>query len=173
MRLRQKGENAAALVEIRAAKDYPVNQEMGKPARRDRSARIEYCLGQAYEGLGQSDAAQEAFKNAATSSEREGSDADYFRARAMLKTGREQDAEELFKKIEKEALGQLEHATETVDYFAKFGEKKAERVRLAQAHYMVGLARLGLARRAEAEESFAKALELDPAHLGALNWQLF
>jgi tetratricopeptide (TPR) repeat protein len=173
MRHRQKGEHSTALADIRAAKDYPVNQEIGKPARKDRSARIEYCLGREYEELGQSVAAQEAFKNAMTSSEREGSEADYFRGRAMLKIGREQDAEELFKKIEKEGLGQLEHGTETVDYFAKFGEKKAERVRLAQAHYMVGLARLALARRAEAEESFAKALELDPTHVGALTWKLF
>ena len=91
----------------------------------------------------------------------------------MLKTGREHEAEEIFQKMEKQGLGQLENSRETVDYFAKFGEKKAERVRLAQAHYMVGLARLGLSRTAEAEESFAKALALDPGHLGALTWQVF
>ena len=91
----------------------------------------------------------------------------------MLKTGRAHEAEELFQKMEKQGLGQLENSRESVDYFAKFGEKKAERVRLAQAHYMVGLARLGQSRTAEAEDSFAKALALDPGHLGALTWQLF
>jgi tetratricopeptide (TPR) repeat protein len=173
MRHRQKGEHSAALVEIRAAMDYPANQEIGKSARKDLSARIEYCLGREHEVMGQGQSAQEAFRSAADSSEREGSEAGYFRGLAMLKVGREHEAKELFQEMEQRGLGQLDHGKETVDYFAKFGEKRAERVRLAQAHYIVGLARLGLSRRAEAEESFAKALELDPAHLGALTWQLF
>lgn len=173
MRQLQKGEAAKALMEIRAATEYPANQEIGRPTSQERSAKIEYCLGRVYEATGQSQSAQEAFKNAADSSEREGSEGGYFRGLALLKVGQEQKAKELFEGMEKQGLGQLEPGKEAVDYFAKFGEKKAERIRLAQAHYMVGLARLGLSRKAEAEGSFAKALELDPAHLGALTWPLF
>lgn len=173
MRLLQKGEPAKALNEIRAAMEYPANQEIGKPARKDRSAKIEYCLGRVLQAMGQSQSAQEAFKNAADSSEREGSEGGYFRGLALIKVGREQEAKEFFEGMEKHGQVQLEPGKEAVDYFAKFGEKRAERIRLAQAHYMVGLARLGLSRRAEAEGSFAKALELDPSHLGALTWPLF
>ena len=153
--------------------EYPANQEIGKPTRKDRSAKIEYCLGRVHEVMGQGQSAQGAFKNAAESSEREGSEEGYFRGLALIKLGREQEAKELFEGMEKQGLGELEPGKEAVDYFAKFGEKKAERIRLAQAHYMVGLARLGLSRRTEAEGSFAKARELDPAHLGALTWQIF
>ena len=56
---------------------------------------------------------------------------------------------------------------EAADYFAKFGEKQSERVRKANAHYLIGLGQLGLGQKAEARAEFKQALELHPAHLGA------
>ena len=57
---------------------------------------------------------------------------------------------------------------EAADYFAKFGEKQSERVRQANAHYLSGLGQLGLGEKVKAEAEFKQALELHPAHLGAL-----
>jgi pentatricopeptide repeat protein len=104
--------------------DYPANQEIGKSARKDRSTRIEYCLGRVYEAMGQAQSAEEAFRNAADSSEREGSEADYFRGRAMLKTGRWHEAEELFQKMEKTRTRTTGKQPETVNYFAKVSGRK-------------------------------------------------
>ena len=57
---------------------------------------------------------------------------------------------------------------EAADYFAKFGEKQSERVRKANAHYLIGLGQLGLGDEAKAKLQFSEALALHPAHLGAL-----
>ena len=153
--------------------DYPANQEIGKSARKHRSTRIDYCLGRVYEAMGQAQYAEEVFRNAADSSEREGSEADYFRGRAMLKRGEGTKLKSFFRKWRNKDSDYWKTAGRPSNYFAKFGEQKAERVGLAQAHYMVGLARLGQSRTAEAEESFTKALELDPAHLEALTCMHF
>ena len=72
--------------------------------------------------------------------------------------------------MEKRGLTDLERGTEAVDYFAKFGEKRAERLRKADAHYMAGLGCAGRQEREKAREHFRAVLELHPAHLGALTW---
>ena len=62
---------------------------------------------------------------------------------------------------------ELTRQSEAVDYFAKFGEKQSQRVREANAHYLIGLGQLGLGDKPKAAVEFKQALELHPAHLGA------
>ena len=49
-----------------------------------------------------------------------------------------------------------------MDYFAKFGERRSERARIAQAHYLLGLGYRGQGREDEAVKEFRAALELAP-----------
>ena len=94
------------------------------------------------------------------------SESDYFRARALQKLDRTDEAKPIFERLIKSGEEQLEQG-EGPDYFAKFGEKTSERVRQANAHYLIGLGQLGLGETKKADASFQKALEFHPAHLGA------
>jgi hypothetical protein len=89
---------------------------------------------------------------------------------ALQKVWKAEEAQKIFEGLEKHGLDELTKENEAVDYFAKFGEKRAERLRLAQAQFLAGLGCLGLGKAAEAQAHFRQALELHPAHLGAITW---
>jgi tetratricopeptide (TPR) repeat protein len=156
----------AALKDFLAALDYPANQEVGKARREQRTAQIYYHIGLAREASGIREEAAAAFKTAAEAREGAPSEGQYYKALALRKTGRNDDAEKLFAGLEKHGLAELQRESEAVDYFAKFGEKRAERIRLAQARFLAGLGCLGLGKAREAESQFKQALELHPALSG-------
>ena len=54
-----------------------------------------------------------------------------------------------------------------IDYFAKFGQKRSSRFRLADAHYLIGLGNLGKGETAKAQVEFQAVLGLNVNHLGA------
>jgi hypothetical protein len=89
----------------------------------------------------------------------------------LQKTGQAEKAQTLFEGLEKHGLEELSRESEAVDYFAKFGEKRAERLRQAQGHFLAGAGCLGLGKKQEAQTHFRQALELHPAHLGAKTWE--
>lgn len=162
------GKVRETLGDFEAALEYPENLEVGRARRAARAAEIHYLIGTAQEALGESEKAKTAFEMAAGGrKDRASSEGDYYRALALRKLGRASEAAPLFEGLVKAGTEQLARG-EAADYFAKFGEKQADRVRQAQAHYLVGLGQLGLGRTEEARTTFAKALELHPAHLGAI-----
>jgi tetratricopeptide (TPR) repeat protein len=118
--------------------------------------------------LGEAEQAKAAFEKAASASEGGASEAQYYKGRALQKLGRNEEATPLFERLIKQDLADLERSSEAVDYFAKFGERRAERLRLAQAQYLTGLGYWGQQQGEEAASRFHKALGLNPAHLGAL-----
>jgi tetratricopeptide (TPR) repeat protein len=161
---------AEALKDFEAALEFPANLEVGRPRRDGQAARIAYYIALAHEALGNADKAKEFFTQA--SGDRGGggggaSETSFYRALALQKVGRADDAKPIFENLVKQ--GQELQTSEPADYFAKFGEKRAERVRKADAHYLTGLGYIGLGKKAEADAEFKQALELHPAHLGALN----
>ncbi len=162
------GRGAEALSDFRAALQYPANQEVGKSRREQRVSQIYYWIGLAEEQLGRADEARAAYDRAAKTTEGAASEAQYYKALALQKLAQTDEARKAFEALEKHGQDELKRESETVDYFAKFGEKRAERLRLAQAHYLVGLASAGLGRKQEAEAQFQEALKLHPAHLGAI-----
>jgi tetratricopeptide (TPR) repeat protein len=171
-RIRQRAQQfEGALKDAEAAFEYPVNQEVGKPRQERRLAQIEYLIGLAQEGLGTKDQAEAAFKKAAQAGENSPSEEQFYKALALQKTGQNDSATKIFEGLVKHGLAELERTTETVDYFAKFGEKRAERLRLAQARYLAGLGYLGQGKTTEANTQFNQALEQDPCLLGALTWK--
>ncbi|MGD0579265.1 MAG: hypothetical protein ABSC08_10095, partial [Bryobacteraceae bacterium] len=53
------------------------------------------------------------------------------------------------------------------DYFAKFGERETNEVRMAQGHYVLGLGYLGSGKRQEAKAELEQAVKLNVNHLDA------
>jgi len=159
-----------ALREFEAALEYPENLEVGRARRAPRTAQIQYLVGTAQEALGDTAQAKAAFEKAAAGRDRGASESQYFHALALQKIGRAADAKPMFERLVKAGGEQLAQG-ETADYFAKFGEKQSERVRKANAHYLIGLGQHGLGDNAKAEAEFRQVLELHPSHLGAVIWR--
>jgi len=164
-RLRGK-QFAEALKDFEAALEYPANLEVGR-ARHDRKAdQAYYLIGAAQEGLGDQAKAKLSYEMAVERKENGASEVQYSQALALQKIGRTDEATRAFEGLVKAGEEQLK-AGEQADYFAKFGERQSERVRKAQAHYLIGLGHLGLGHGTEAQAEFKQALELNPSHLGA------
>jgi tetratricopeptide (TPR) repeat protein len=155
-----------ALAAYQAALEYPENLEVGRARRSPRAAQIQYLIGTAHEALGDAPAAKAAFDQAAAGRDRGATEGSYFHGLALQKLGRAEEARPIFERLVKAGEEQLSKG-EAADYFAKFGEKTSERVRKANAHYLIGLGQLGLGEKAKAEAEFKQALALHPAHLGA------
>jgi tetratricopeptide (TPR) repeat protein len=165
------GKATEALALFNAALEYPANQEVGKGKREGRVAQIYYHIGQAQKALGKQQDATAAFQRAAKAGENNFSEGQFCKALALQTLQEADEAQRLFTGLEKHGQQELERESESVDYFAKFGEKRAERLRLAEAHFLAGLGALGLGKQQDAHDHFRQALELHPAHLGALTWQ--
>ena len=164
----QAGKARDALADFEAALEYPRNQEVGRSRRDRRTAEISYYIGTALETLGESEKAAAAYQTAANAPERGASEGRYFKALALQKTGKRDEASPMFERLVQQGLADLKGTSDDVDYFAKFGEKRADRLRLAQAQYLTGLGFLGQGKLDEANARFAEALKLNPCHVGAL-----
>ncbi|MCX8155916.1 MAG: DUF5107 domain-containing protein [Verrucomicrobiae bacterium] len=160
------GRAAEALQDFTNALEFPANLEVGRPKRDTKAAAIYYHVALAHQMAGRVEAARDARGKAAGAYDGgQASDSRFYRAMAMQELGRETEARPLLESLVKH--GQELQTREPADYFAKFGERRPERVRLADAHYLTGLGYLGLGQTAAAKAALQKALELHPAHLGA------
>jgi tetratricopeptide (TPR) repeat protein len=155
-----------ALKSFAAALEYPENLEVGRSRRAPRAAQIQYGIATAHEALGDAPAARAAFESAAAGGDGGTSEAGCYRALALQKLGRRDEAKAIFERLMKAGEEQLTRG-DAPDYFAKFGDKQSERVRQANAHYLVSLGLRGLGETARAEVELRRARELHPAHLGA------
>jgi hypothetical protein len=90
----------------------------------------------------------------------------YYQGLAGLKLGRNSEANQIFDDLV--AMGEKSLAVGSdIDYFAKFGQKRSRRFRLADAHYLIGLGNLGKGETAKARDEFQAALKVNVNHLGA------
>jgi tetratricopeptide (TPR) repeat protein len=156
-----------ALAAFEAALDYPENLEVGRARRSPRTAQIQYLIGTAHEALGDTAEAKSAFEKAAAGRDRGASESGYFHALALQKLDRADEATPIFERLVKAGEEQLTQS-EAADYFAKFGEKTSERVRQANAHYLMALGQFGLGRVDAAQSNLQETLTLHPAHVGAV-----
>jgi tetratricopeptide (TPR) repeat protein len=154
-----------ALEDFQAALEYPDNLEVAQPYRAARDAEIYYFIGAAYEAQGDAAQARAAYERA-VAQKHEAPEMRYFQGLASRKLGRESQAAEIFDGLVKSGTEELS-ASSDMDYFAKFGERRSEAARRAQAHYLIGLGYLGQGKRAEARAEFQKVVENDADHLGA------
>jgi len=151
-----------ALGDFQAALLYPKNLGVGEPRGAGRAPQVNYYIGTAYEALGNREQAQDYYEKSAEATLRSGTEIAYYQALALKKIGRESEAEELFNGLIDTGRKSLESASP--DYFAKFGEKRTEEARLAEAHYLLGLGYLGQGDQEQARAEFGKALELNITH---------
>jgi len=159
------GEFRDALRDYAAALEYPENLEVGKPFRGGRFSQIYYFIGKAHEALGNRDRAMEYFRQSVE--EKHGwSEISFDQGLAFRKLGREADAKQLFDGLIKHGKEMLA-ASSGLDYFAKFGERQSQSLRLAHAHYLVGLGHLGNGNTADAKQEFENTLRINRNHIGA------
>jgi tetratricopeptide (TPR) repeat protein len=124
-------------------------------------------MGQAYGGLGDKAKALEFYRQASgqEGAGREQPEMLYYRGRAALELGQLEEAGGLFDTLM--AAGQKALTASEADFFAKFGQERSSNLRLADGHYLMGLAYLGKGDAGKAGSEFDEALKLNASHLGA------
>ena len=157
---------AEALSDFDAALVPPANLEVGRSKHDSKAVEIHYRIGSACEALGDKTKARSHYEMAIKQAVESPPEIGFYQGLALGKLGSPEKARPVFEQLVQRGKDQLK-SSEEIDYFAKFGARKSERVSKAQAQYLIGLGCLGLNRQSEAEAAFKEALRLHPAHLGA------
>ncbi len=164
-----------ALADFQAAENIPDNLPSDRGTGRGHENEIAYWIGIAEEGLGNKDIAKQLWQKAVASpTERTGrrdgggfgaerGAQKYYQALAQRKLGQSGDAETSLRSLSDTATRMLEPPPRDTGR----GTRAPTQNRLAQAHYLAGLAQLGLGDKSKAKEDFSRALEMDPGLLGA------
>jgi tetratricopeptide (TPR) repeat protein len=170
------GRYREAAAEYTLALEYPVNIGTGRPLRGERLPETYYHVGRAYEAAGDREAAAKAFAMAVETgpagliprrpSATDDPEVYYFTARALEKCGRGEEAARIYAGLVESGKAQIEDHV-PMYFFAGFGSPQPQPVRLAQAHFVIGLGHLGANRQTEARTEFRQALKLSPRHAGA------
>jgi tetratricopeptide (TPR) repeat protein len=168
-----------ALTDFQRALDFP---DTLRAERREgtgaRAAEVAYWTGVAEQAAGNARAARAAWQLAADAeiprSRRGGTDASvdravqqYYQALALRRLGQTARADGLFRELLENGRAAVAQAPPDLDEFSSFGERRSDRSRLADAHYVVGLGQSGLGAMADARAAFEAALRTSPDHLGA------
>jgi len=152
-----------ALADFRAAMEYPANLDVAKPDQVE-NPRAEYLIGSTLEAMARPAEAKAAYERAAAAKQMS-SDAAYYRALALEKLGRSGEAMKIFDALITTRPPRVRHSEASRG--AAFEVSLAERKRLAEEHYRIGLGYLGKGSAAEAQAEFKKALSDDASHIGA------
>jgi len=170
LRGRQKydaGDYKGALEDFLAAAETPENLEIGRLEEDKHVCAINYSISSACEGLGESEKAQEHYKQAAEQARAERwPHAQWFQGLALVETGQGEKANEIFDELIETGRKKLTEDA-TMDFFAKFGESQTKQMRLAEAHFTAALGYQGRGEYEEAKGEFEKAVGLNPNHLWA------
>ena len=116
--------------------------------------------------LGKKEDAKSSFKLSSEQTLRENNYIRYYQGLSLLKLGNKTKAAEYFNSLISEGDKQIKQGSE-VDFFAKFGERESENVRLSNAYLLKGLGYKGLGKTDEAKENLKKAEELSASNLYA------
>ena len=164
------GKYQEALNDYEASLEYPENLEVGRPYHETRLPQVDFLMGLIYDKLGNTPKSRELYQQAMAerwSEERpEQPEMLYYQGMAALKLRRSANANQIFDGLIAMGNKALAAGSDT-DYFAKFGQKRSSRFRLADAHYLIGLGNLGKGETAKARTEFQAVLGLNVNHLGA------
>jgi tetratricopeptide (TPR) repeat protein len=145
-----------ALEDFQTALDYPLGRW-----GRSRKAQIYYLTATAYEELGESEKGGESLQKTLEVSIADMDDEYiYYRALAMRKLGRQDEAEKLFEDLLAETQKE-----ESGEFFRQFEGGGSADSMLAEKHYLAGLAYKGLGITEKANAEFAEAIKLNPYHI--------
>jgi len=156
-----------ALEDFLGAAEYPENLSVGRPQNDPRAAQVAYYTARAYEALDDAENAKSFYEKAASQEgARWAPESRFYRAMSMQQLGQEEQAKEIFDELVRTGTERIER-DEQADFFAKFGEQQARQVRLASAHYLLGLGYLGAGRSDDARNEFGQAARLNVSHVWA------
>jgi tetratricopeptide (TPR) repeat protein len=163
------GRTREALADFQRATKIPDNLPAGGRGGGDRSVESAYYTGAAYEALGDTEHAKEAWTRAATPVNTAGRGGrgpraaamspapSYYRALALQKLGRADEARTVLQQLARLSVLQQELA----------GSSAQSGALPAVAHYAAGLAHLGMGEKDQARQELNEAIKLNPAYLGA------
>ncbi|HZZ26933.1 MAG TPA: DUF5107 domain-containing protein [Pirellulales bacterium] len=168
----------AAVDDFQAAKNIPSNLPNDRGAGGNRQAEIAYWTGVAYDGLGNADAATQAWQAATNATAApadfrrrgEGRISDrqvqiYYQALAKRKLEQAADADKMLHNLIETAQTALDHGDEQPATAETFGPRLSPQARAALAHTIAGLGHLGLGEKDLAQADFEKALQAMPDSL--------
>lgn len=152
-----------ALKYFQKADHYPENHKIGRRNNYDRDAQIFYLTGKALMEAGKKSSAKASFEKAAHM-EVGNSAMLYYQAKSLEALGDKSEAQNTFRKLGYLGDQMLKNLNQS-DFFAKFGEQNTVRENKANAHYLQGLARLGLGKVNEAEELFRSSASMNNSEI--------
>jgi tetratricopeptide (TPR) repeat protein len=155
-----------ALGQFLSISESPENSKTADRTGDLRSPQINYYIGLAYEALGNRTNAKLYFTRSSGQSLRENNYIRYYQGLSFLKLGDKAKASEYFNALISEGEKRIKQGSD-VDFFAKFGEREAENVRLSNAYLLKGLGYKGLGDMNAATENLRKAVELSASNLYA------
>jgi tetratricopeptide (TPR) repeat protein len=131
-----------------------------------RDPQINYFIGLAYEALGKKDDAKSYFNKSKDQLLRDVSYITYYQGMSYQRLGNKDKAAEYFRNLISEGDKKM-NSDAAIDFFAKFGEREADNVRLSKAYLLKGLGYKGLGDTKSAEKNLRKAAELSASNLWA------
>jgi tetratricopeptide (TPR) repeat protein len=155
-----------ALQQFLATVATPENSKSTNNMGDMRSPQINYFIGLAYEALERKADAKSYFTHSSDQSLKENNYIRYYQGLSLLKLGNTLKASEYFNALISEGNKQIKLGSE-IDFFAKFGERESENVRLSNAYLLKGLGYKGLGDKNAANENLKKAVELSASNLYA------
>ena len=183
-----------ALAAYQAALEMPANLQEASGPVAGRKGEVDYWIGNAYEALGEMEKARQSWREAAGTSAvqpRGGSGrgagkeggrgrgtvgggaaganvaqaASYYQALALVKLGEGDRATAIFQRLVAAGATALRSAPK-LDVLGS-STTAAQRVQVADAHYLIGLGQLGLNNKDKARQEFSAALQASPDHFAA------
>jgi tetratricopeptide (TPR) repeat protein len=131
-----------------------------------RNPQINYYIGLTYEALGKKAEAKSYFGKSKDQTLQDISYISYYQGLSLQKLGEKEKAAGIFNSIIREGEKKMNKDSD-IDFFAKFGEREAENVRVSNAYMLKGLGYKGLGDSKSAAENLSKAVELSASNLWA------
>jgi tetratricopeptide (TPR) repeat protein len=154
-----------ALEQFLATVETPQDSKTSTSHEDIRNPQINYYIALAYELLGKKADALTYFRKSAEQPSGENGYIRYYQGLSFLKLDKKK-ASECFNALISEGEKRIKMSSD-IDFFAKFGEREAENVRLSNAYLLKGLGYKGLGDVEAATENLNKAVELSVSNLYA------
>jgi tetratricopeptide (TPR) repeat protein len=155
----KKGKYEKALKDIETARAYPVGL-----AGRGRTAQFNFLTAMIYKKTGKTAEANELFKKTIeVMISKEGADREYlyYQGLALKETGKTEESNQLFRKMLNDVSGKEGDNA----FFTQFEGGQTVEARVAQNHYLAGLAYEGLGDKVRAKAEYQKTLKINPGHI--------